>query len=115
MVSWLAIAGTVGGYILFLTVTAAVALRYMTGEVEPRTAASMGVGVGAIGAGLTTLGVHPTVVVAAALVSDFGVVRAVGAHPWMRSVGVVTIHMVVSVLVGTVGFGLLALAANAPT
>jgi hypothetical protein len=112
--SWLAIAGTIGGYILFLAVTAVIALRYITGAAEPRTAASMGVVVGAIGAGATTLGVHPTVVVAAALLGDLGVVKTVGAHPWLRSLGVVTIHMVVSVLVGTVGFGLLALAANAP-
>jgi hypothetical protein len=114
VVSWLAIAGTVGAYVILLAVTAAVALRYVTGAADPRTAVSMGVAVAAIGAGMTPLGVHPAVGLAAALLADVGIVRAVGAQPWRRAVGVVVIHMVVSVLVGTVGFGLLALIANAP-
>ncbi len=114
MVSWLAIAGTVGAYAIFLAVTAAVALRYVTGTVDAPTALSMAIVVAAIGAGATPLGVQPMVVLGVAVLADVGVVRAVGHHPWRRAGAVVIIHVVVSILVGTVGFGLLALVANAP-
>ena len=114
MVSWLAIAGTVGAYAIFLWVTATVALRYVTGAIDVPTAVSMAIVVAAIGAGATPLGVSPVLVLAVAVLADVGVVRVVGQHPWRRAGGVVGIHIVVSILVGTVGFGLLALLANAP-
>ncbi|WP_101295140.1 DUF7473 family protein [Halegenticoccus soli] len=110
----LAIAGTFGLFALFLTLTAHIAARNVLGDVEVKKAFAVGPVPAAIGVVSTALGVNSFLALLVAVLADAGMIR----YLYGRSAGVTAyitlIHVVVSVILGTVLFGVLFLATSAP-
>jgi hypothetical protein len=112
--SVLAIAGTVALFALFVSVTGFIAARNVLGDVSPVKA----LGLGPIPAVLATLpqafGIHPAVVVVLALLADWAGVYYLYEQSPRLAAYVTFIHAVVTIILGAVLFGLLALFASAP-
>jgi len=110
----LSIAGTVGLFALFLSVTAHIAARNVLGDVRVRNAFAVGSLPAAIAVIGTAFDVPSLLTVATALATDFALVRFVYGRDFRLSVYVTFIHVVVSIILGTVLFALLFLIASAP-
>jgi hypothetical protein len=112
--SVLAIAGTVALFALFVSLTGFIAARNVLGDVSPVKA----LGLGPIPAVLATLpqafGVSPAVVVVVALLADWAGVYYLYERSPRLAAYVTFIHAVVTIILGAVLFGLLALFASAP-
>jgi hypothetical protein len=114
----LAIAGTFASFALFLSVTAHIAARNVLGDVPVRDAFV----VGPIPAGVSVLAAafarnsQPVLLAAlvAAIVLDGVAIHLLYGESRKLSAYVTLIHFVVSVILGTVIFGVLALATSAP-
>lgn len=110
----LAVAGSVVSFALFLAVTAHVAARNVLGDAPLGPAVVVGTLVAGVAFVTTALGVNPFLGLGLALVLEWVVVeRGYGVGSRLAAY-VVFIHFVVTVLVGAIGYGLLALYASAP-
>ncbi|MFB6155832.1 MAG: hypothetical protein ABEJ22_08045 [Haloferacaceae archaeon] len=109
-----AVAGTVGLFAVFLSVTAHVAARNVLGDVRVRRALVVGPLPAAIAVAGTAFEVPPLVNIAAALAVDFGAVRYAYGRDWRLSAYVTFIHVVVSVILGTILFALLFVISSMP-
>lgn len=109
-----AIAGTVVSLLVLLTLTAHVAARNVLGEVPIAKA----VGVGPVVAPFAFLpeafGVPPALAIAGAIGADFLAITYLYEQPWRLSAYVTLVHVVVSVLLGTVIVGIFLLLSSAP-
>ncbi|KTG08174.1 hypothetical protein AUR64_00960 [Haloprofundus marisrubri] len=109
-----AIAGTVGLFALFLSVTAHIAARNVLGDVAIRNA----FGVGPLPAGIavlsTTFGVSAALALPLALAADAALIKYLYDRPWRLTLYVVAIHLVVTIILGALVFSLLALWQSAP-
>ncbi|MGQ4556504.1 DUF7473 family protein [Halobellus sp. GM3] len=114
----LAIAGTFASFAIFLSVTAHIAARNVLGDVPVRSAFLVGPVPAAISVLVATFAVDNTPVLfaglAVALALDGVAVRYVYGESTGLSAYITLIHFVVSVILGTVVFGVLALATSAP-
>jgi hypothetical protein len=110
----LAIAGTVALFALFLSITGFIAARNVLGDVSPVKA----LGLGPVPAVLATLpqafDVPAVVVVVTALVADWAAVYFLYERSPRLAAYVTFIHVVVTIILGAIVFGLLALFASAP-
>ncbi|MFB6092908.1 MAG: hypothetical protein ABEK02_07865 [Haloquadratum sp.] len=114
----LAIAGTFASFAIFLSVTAHIAARNVLGDVPIRNAVAVGPIPAAISVLVATFAAGtPSVLFAGllvALVLDGAAIAYLYGESLRLSAYVTLIHFVVSVILGTVLYALLALAASAP-
>jgi hypothetical protein len=110
----LAVAGTLVSLALFLSLTAHIAARNVLGDVAVRKALVVGPVPALVAVVVTTLGLNPFLGIALALALDGVAVRYVYAVSTRLAAYVTLIHFVVSVILGTIVFGVLALATTAP-
>jgi hypothetical protein len=115
----LAIAGTFASFALFLSITAHIAARNVLGDVPVRNAFLVGPVPAAISVAVATFAAENTPVLFAglfaALVLDAGTIKYVYGESKGLSAYITLIHFVVSVILGAIIFGILALATSAPT
>lgn len=113
-VSPLAVAGTLGLLALFLSVTGHLAARNVLGDVSPVTA----LGIGPLPATVAVLSnafeLPAAPSIAVALVLDGLAIHLLYGQPSRISAYVTFIHVVVTILLGTVLFGLVILAGTMP-
>jgi hypothetical protein len=109
-----AVAGTLVSLALFLSLTAHIAARNVLGDVAARKAVVVGPVPAVVAVVVTTLGLNPFVGLALALALDGVAVRAVYTDSTTLAAYVTLIHFVVSVILGTILFGVLVLANTAP-
>ncbi|ELZ73859.1 hypothetical protein C457_01210 [Haloferax prahovense DSM 18310] len=109
-----AVAGTFALFALFLSLTAHIAARNILGDVELKKAFAVGPVPAAIAVVFTTFGWNSFVALALAIGLDFGFVKYLYGRSNRLSAYVVTIHFVVSVLLGLVLFGLTVILTSAP-
>lgn len=109
-----AVAGTFALFALFLSLTAHVAARNVLGDVELKKAFAIGPVPAAIAVVFTTFGWNSFLALGLAVGLDFALVRYLYGRPNRISAYVVFIHFVVTVILGTVLFGLLVLLSSAP-
>lgn len=110
----LAIAGTAALFALFLSVTAHVAARNVLGDVDPRRALLVGPVPAVVAVGSTALNVHPALAIALAIALDAGAIAYAYGRSRRLTAYVTFIHLVVTVLLGTVLFALAILLSTAP-
>lgn len=110
----LAIAGTVGLFALFLSITAHIAARNVLGDVEVKKAFVVGPLPAAIAVVSTALGLNPFLAIAVAIVVDATAISLLYGRSRRLTAYVTAIHVVVSILLGTVLFGLVFILASAP-
>lgn len=110
----LAVAGTVASLALFLTITAHIAARNVLGDVEARKALGVGPVPAAIAVVFATFEWPPALGVGLALVADAALFRVLYGQSGKLTAYIVLIHVVVSIILGTILFGLYALALSAP-
>jgi len=110
----LAIAGTVGLLALFLSLTAHLAARNVLGDVPVVAALGVGVGPAIVSVATTLLPVPGGVGVAVALAVDAGAIHALYGQPRRTSAYVTAIHVIVTVILGSVLFGLAVLLVSLP-
>jgi len=114
----LAIAGTFASFAVFLSVTAHIAARNVLGDVPVRNAFVVGPIPAAISVLVATFAADSTPVLFAGLVAaialDGVAIHLLYGESRKLSAYVTLIHFVVSVILGTVIFGILALATSAP-
>lgn len=110
----LAVIGTVGLLALFFSVTAHLAARNVLGEVPVVTALGVGIGPALVSVGTPLLSVPGGIGVFVALVVDGFAIHWLYGQPRRTSVYITAIHVIVTVLLGTVLFGVLAIAMTAP-
>jgi hypothetical protein len=110
----LAVAGTVGSLIVLLTVTAHIAARNVLEDVPAQNA----LGVGPVVAPFATLpeafGVPPALAIGLAIVADFLAITYLYGRGWRLSAYLTLIHVVVSVLLGTLLVSAFLLLTSAP-
>ncbi|ELZ95134.1 hypothetical protein C440_08657 [Haloferax mucosum ATCC BAA-1512] len=109
-----AVAGTFALFALFLSITAHIAARNVLGDVEVKKAFAVGPVPAAIAVVFTTFGWNSFLALGLALALDFGFVKFLYGRSNRLSAYIVGIHFVVSVLLGTVLFGLLVILSSAP-
>jgi hypothetical protein len=109
-----AVAGTFALFALFLSLTAHIAARNVLGEVELRNAFAIGPALATIAIVFTTFGWNSFVALALALGLDFVLVRYLYDQSTRLSAYIVLIHFVVTIILGTILFGLLAILTSAP-
>ncbi|WP_224448127.1 DUF7473 family protein [Haloprofundus salilacus] len=109
-----AIAGTVGLFALFLSVTAHIAARNVLGDVAIRNAFAVGPLPAVVAVLATTFGVSAALALPAALALDAAAVRYLYDRSWRLTAYIVVIHFVVTVILGALLFSLLALWQSAP-
>lgn len=112
--SAVAIAGTYASLALFLTLTAHIAARNVLGDVEVKKAFAVGPVPAAVAVVFTAMSWPSALALALALVADALLVHVVYGRPARLSAYVTFIHVVVSILLGAVLFGVYALALSAP-
>ena len=109
-----AVAGTVGSLILLLSVTAHVAARNVLGDVPIWKA----VGIGPVTAPFAilpeTFGVEPALAIGLAIGADVLAIKYLYGRRWRLTAYVTLIHVVVSVLLGSIIVSLFLLLASAP-
>lgn len=110
----LAIAGTVGLLALFLSLTAHLAARNVLGDVPVVAALGVGVGPAIVSVATPLLSVPGGVGVALALAVDAGAIHALYGQPRRTSAYVTAIHVIVTVILGSVLFGLAVLLVSVP-
>jgi hypothetical protein len=109
-----AVAGTFALFALFLSLTAHIAVRNVLGDVEIKKAFAVGPVPAAIAVVFTTFGWNSFVALALAIVFDFALVKYLYGQSGRLSAYVVFIHFVVTVILGTILFGLLVILTSAP-
>ncbi|SEO57153.1 hypothetical protein SAMN04487948_103287 [Halogranum amylolyticum] len=109
-----AIAGTVGLFALFLSITAHIAARNVLGDVEVKKAFVVGPLPATIAVVSTAFGLNPFLAILTALVVDATAISLLYGRSRRLTAYVTAIHVVVSILLGTVLFGLAFLLASAP-
>lgn len=109
-----AVAVTVGLFALFLAVTAHVAARSVLGDAALPPALAMGALVAGVAFLTTAVGVNSFLGIALALVLEWVLVERLHGVDGRLAAYVVVIHAVVTVILGAMGYGLLALYASAP-
>jgi len=114
----LAVAGTFASFAIFLSVTAHIAARNVLGDVPVRNAVVVGPVPAAVSVLVATFAADRSAVIlaglAAAVVLDGAAIRAVYEESTRLAAYITFIHFVVSVILGTIVFGLWALAISAP-
>jgi hypothetical protein len=110
----LAIAGTVGLFALFLSITAHIAARNVLGDVEVKKAFVVGPLPAAIAVVSAALGLNPFLAIAVAIAVDATAISLLYGRSRRLTAYVTAIHVVVSILLGTVLFGLVFLLGSAP-
>jgi hypothetical protein len=108
------VAGTLALLALFFTVTAHIAARNVLGDVELKKAFAVGPVIPAISFVFVALQWPAVVAIPLALAADFGVFRVLYAERFRLALYLTFIHVVVSIILGVVAFGLLALIQSAP-
>lgn len=110
----LTVLATYALFALFLSLTAFLAARNVLGNPPLRPALVVGPPLAAIAFLATTFEVNSFLALGAALVADLALVRALYRLRGPLAAYVVLIHFVVSVLVGAILFGVVALLSSAP-
>jgi hypothetical protein len=108
------VAGTLAFLALFFTVTAHLAARNVLGDVEVKKAFVIGPIFAAIGFVFPTFQLPLWLGVVVALVADFVVFKLLYGQPNRLAAYITLIHVVVSIILGVIVFGLLALVGSAP-
>lgn len=111
----LAVAVTVGLFALFLSITAHIAARNVLGDVEVKKAFAVGPLPAAIAVAATAFGSNPFLAIATAIVVDGVAISVLYGRSRRLTAAVTVIHVVVSIILGTVLFALVFLIASAPT
>lgn len=110
----LAVAGTVGLFALFLSVTAHIAARNVLGDVPLRKAFAVGPVPAAIGFVAAAFQLNPFLALGLALLADAGLVHYLYGQRATLTAYVTLIHFVVTVILGAVIYGVVALIGSAP-
>ena len=114
----LAVAGTFASFALFLSITAHIAARNVLGDVPVRNAFVVGPVPAAVSVLVATFaaGSSPLIVagVVAAIVLDGAAIGALYDESTRLSAYITFIHVVVSIILGTIVFGVWALSISAP-
>jgi hypothetical protein len=108
------VAGTFALFALFFTATAHLAARNVLGDVEIKRAFAVGPAVPAISFVFVALSWPAALALPLALVADFGLFRYVYRRSNKLTAYLTLIHVVVSIILGVIVFGLLALIQSAP-
>jgi hypothetical protein len=108
------VAGTFLLFALFFTVTAHLAARNVLGDVEVKNAFAVGPAIPAISFVFVALGWPGLLAIPLALGADFLLFRYLYREPPRVAAYVTLIHVVVSIILGVIVFGLLALVQSAP-
>jgi hypothetical protein len=109
-----AIAGTVGLFALFLSVTAHIAARNVLGDVEVKKAFVVGPLPATIAVVSAAFGLNPFVAILVAIAVDATAISLLYGQSRRLTAYVTAIHIVVSILLGTVLFGLVFILGSAP-
>lgn len=109
-----AIAGTAGLLALFLSITAHIAARNVLGDVEVKKAFIVGPLPAAIAVVSAALGVNPFLAIFVALVVDAVAISLLYGRSYRLTAYVTGIHVVVSIILGSVLFALVFLLGTAP-
>ena len=114
----LAVAGTFASFALFLSITAHIAARNVLGDVPVRNGFVVGPIPAAVSVLVATFAADTSAVIlvgiVAAVVFDGVAIRALYEESTRLSAYITFIHFVVSVILGTIVFGIWALASSAP-
>jgi hypothetical protein len=114
----LAVAGTFASFAIFLSITAHIAARNVLGDVPVRNAIVVGPVPAAVSILVATFAADNSAVifvgVVTAILLDGVAIRALYDESTRLSAYITFIHFVVSVILGTIVFGLWALAISAP-
>ena len=114
----LAVAGTFASFALFLSITAHIAARNVLGDVPVRNAFVVGPVPAAVSVLVATFAADNSAVIfaglAAAILLDWAAIRALYDESTRLAAYITFIHFVVSVILGTIVFGIWALAISAP-
>jgi hypothetical protein len=110
----LAIAGTVGLFALFLSITAHIAARNVLGDVAVRKAFVVGPAPATIGVLAAAFGVNSFLALGVAVLVDGLLIGYLYGQDRRLTAYITFIHVVVSIILGTVVFGLYVLALSAP-
>lgn len=108
------VAGTFALLALFFTVTAHVAARNVLGDVELKKAFAVGPAIPSISFVFVALDWPGALAVPLALAADFGLFRYLYGQSNRLTAYLTLIHVVVSILLGVIVFGLLAIIQSAP-
>lgn len=109
-----AVAGTVGLFALFLSITAHIAARNVLGDVEVKKAFVVGPLPAAIAVVSTAFGLSPFLAVAVAIVVDAVAISLLYKRSRRLTAYITAIHIVVSIILGAVLFALIFLIGSAP-
>ncbi|MDS0297401.1 hypothetical protein NDI76_01430 [Halogeometricum sp. S1BR25-6] len=112
--SAVAVAGTVASLALFLSLTAHIAARNVLGDVPVRYAFVVGPVPAVVAVLFTAFGLNPLVGILLAILLDGVAVSYLYGQSRRLTAYITFIHVVVSILLGTVLYGVLALWASAP-
>lgn len=112
--SAVAVAGTFVSLALFLSLTAHIAARNVLGDVPVKYAFVVGPVPAAVAVIVTTFGLNPLLGILLAVVLDGVAVQYLYGQSSGLTAYITFIHVVVSILLGTVLYGVLALWASAP-
>lgn len=110
-----AVAGTVGLFALFLSITAHIAARNVLGDVEVKKAFAVGPLPAAIAVVATALGSNPFLAIGTAIAVDAAAIAFLYGRSRRLTAAVTVIHIVVSIILGSVLFALVFLIASAPS
>jgi len=114
----LAVAGTFASFALFLSITAHIAARNVLGDVPVRNAFVVGPVPAAVSVLVATFAADNSAVIfaglAVAILLDWAAIRALYDESTRMAAYITFIHFVVSVILGTIVFGIWALAISAP-
>ena len=108
------VAGTFALFALFFTVTAHIAARNVLGDVELKKAFAVGPAVPAVSFVFVALGWPAVLALPLALAADFALFRYLYRISLRLTAYLTLIHVVVSIILGVIVFGLLALIQSAP-
>jgi hypothetical protein len=112
--SAVAVAGTFASLALFLSLTAHIAARNVLGDVPVRYAFVVGPIPAAVAVVFTTFGLSPPLGIFLAILLDGTAMSYLYGQSRGLTAYITLIHVVVSILLGTVLYGVLALWASAP-
>jgi len=109
-----AVVGTVGLLAAFLALTAHLAARNVLGDVAPSKALGVGIGPAFVSVGTELLSIPGGLGVLFALTVDGVAIHLLYGQPRRRTLYITAIHLVVTVICGTVLIGGLILVASVP-
>lgn len=109
-----AVAGTVGSLILLLSVTAHIAARNVLGDVTVWKAAGVGPATGPFALLPVAFDVSSALAIGLAIVADVLAIKFLYGRRWRLTAYVTLIHVVVSILLGSIIVSLYLLLASAP-